>query len=232
MVRDWPNPDTVDWMVGSDSDTQYSCPLFRKIVSNGDKLERVGKDTLPLHFAKSSNTTPCISTYDVRMEECPHQLQCHGSRDHLHDDHLLSQLFITQTSVAVMTSPQQVGTLSRLDRTGTRTSRCSIKYEPDHGPPGCPPLCHKSNTERVVVALLFGALIIIFLTLVLSLIYLRETQQQQEYSHSLVHYNSDNRPLTTEERLIQWGAANNVKIKASIVFIGDISNKTNVITQL
>ena len=62
----------------------------------------------------------------------------------------------------------------------TRASRCSLKYEQD-SPPGCPPLCHKSNTERVVVALLFGALIIIFLTLVLSLIYLRETQQQQEY---------------------------------------------------
>merc|ERR1719348_2353984 len=80
------------------------------------------------------------------MEECPHRLQCHSSQDHL-EDHLLSNLFITQTSVAVMTSPQQISTLPRinLDRrqsTMTRASRCSLKYEQD-SPPGCPPLCHK-----------------------------------------------------------------------------------------
>ena len=68
-------------------------------------------------------------------------------------------------------------------------------------------MCQKSHTERVVVALLLGALIIIFLTLVLSLVYLRESSQHQ-YSQTL-HY----RPGDTEQRLLQWGAANNVKIK-------------------
>ena len=95
---------------------------------------------------------------------------------------------------------------------GLERSRCSVKYEAEPGCGECHTLGHKSHTERVVVALLFGALIIIFLTLVLSLVYLRETQQQQQYSHSLVHYSQD-RELSTEERLVQWGAANNVKIK-------------------
>ena len=99
-------------------------------------------------------------------------------------------MFITQTSVAVMTSPQQMtGTMGTLSRSRPCLDTHSVKYEPEAGcGPECQPLCHKSNTERVVVALLFGALIIIFLTLVLSLVYLRETQQQQQYSHSLVHF--------------------------------------------
>merc|ERR1719500_813483 len=45
-------------------------------------------------------------------------------------------------------------------------------------PPCCGPLCRKSQAERVVVALLLGALLIIFLTVILSLVYLRETTTQ------------------------------------------------------
>ena len=174
-------------MVGLEFDTsnKYSCPLLRSFVANGDKLEDAEEGGGKLGYPHPH----CIASVDLNMDECPHQhRQVHPhSRDHVHDDHLLSQLFITQTSVAVMTSPQQVASVGTLSRS---RSRHSVKYEPDPGcgGPECPPLCHKTNTERVVVALLFGALIIIFLTLVLSLVYLRETQQQQQYSHSLVHF--------------------------------------------
>ena len=212
-------------MVGLEFDTsnKYSCPLLSSFVINGDKLEDAEEGA-----GKIGYTKPHIASVDVNMEECPHQhhqLHPHtNSRDHIHDDHLLSQLFITQTSVAVMTSPQQVGSMGTLSRSRSRPclDTHSVKYEADPGCVECQPLCHKSNTERVVVALLFGALIIIFLTLVLSLVYLRETQQQQQYTHSLVHYNTADRKLTTEERLIQWGAANNVKIKASMVNLENV----------
>ena len=114
-------------------------------------------------------------------------------------------LFITQTSVAVMTSPSPLAPHTRLD------PRQSVKCEEAEAAcppcPPCPRVCQKSHTERVVVALLLGALIIIFLTLVLSLVYLRESSQQQQYSQTMV-YSSDR-----EERLLQWGAANNVRIK-------------------
>lgn len=157
---------------------------------------------------------------ELRMD-CPH-LQLHRSRDQLQDDpSLLSQLFITQTSVAVMASP-----LTGPSRLGPELerSRCSLKYtecgrEVGLGQlGGCRDLravATKSGTERVVVALLLGALIIIFLTLVLSLVYLRETQHQQHWADTtaLVTHNKQDRQLTTEERLLQWGAANNVKIK-------------------
>ena len=109
------------------------------------------------------------------------------------DEALLSKLFVTQTSVAVMTSP---GSGPGLER-----NRCSVKYETEAGCGECGPLGQKSHTERVVVALLFGALIIIFLTLVLSLVYLRETQQQQQ-QYSFTRYSQD-RQLSTEERLVQ-----------------------------
>ena len=120
-------------------------------------------------------------------------------------------LFITQTSVAVMTSPSPLSHHTRLD-SRLATSRSSMKYEeteevcPSSCPSSCPGMCQKSHTERVVVALLLGALIIIFLTLVLSLVYLRESRQQQQYSQTMIY-------ADREERLVQWGAANNVKIK-------------------
>ena len=84
---------------------------------------------------------------------------------------------------------------------GLERNRCSVKYETEAGCGECGPLGQKSHTERVVVALLFGALIIIFLTLVLSLVYLRETQQQQQ-QYSFTRYSQD-RQLSTEERLVQ-----------------------------
>ena len=114
-------------------------------------------------------------------------------------------LFITQTSVAVMTSPSPHAHQTRLD-SRLATSRSSMKYEAEEVCPSCPRMCQKSHTERVVVALLLGALIIIFLTLVLSLVYLRESSQQQQYSQTMIY-------ADREERLVQWGAANNVKIK-------------------
>ena len=86
-----------------------------------------------------------------------------------------------------------------------------MKYEAEPGCGECAPLGHKSHTERVVVALLFGALIIIFLTLVLSLVYLRESQQQQQYSHSLVHFSQEQccnetiRIVSSEYRIVLFG---------------------------
>merc|ERR1719412_3172853 len=99
--------------------------------------------------------------------ECPH-LQLHRSRDQLQDDpSLLSQLFITQTSVAVMTSPL-TGPSRQLGPEVER-SRCSLKYTECGREVGLGrdlrAVATKSGTERVVVALLLGALIIIFLTL-------------------------------------------------------------------
>lgn len=72
-----------------------------------------------------------------------------------------------------------------------------------------------------------GALIIIFLTLVLSLVYLRESQQQHQ---SLIQYNAGqaNSQLSSEERLIRWGAANNVKIKAIKTII---EHRDNILLQ-
>ena len=124
----------------------------------------------------------------------------------------LGGLFITQTSVAVMTSPQ-----TRLDPR-LAASRSSVKCEAEEVscssscPSSCPGMCQKSHTERVVVALLLGALIIIFLTLVLSLVYLRESSQHQQYSQTRIFTSERGGPvLDREERLVQWGAANNVK---------------------
>ena len=65
----------------------------------------------------------------------------------------------------------------------------------------CPRMCQKSHTERVVVALLLGALIIIFLTLVLSLIYLRETSQQHQYSQTMI-YSNNKLPIDNEQRWV------------------------------
>ena len=167
-------------MVGVDREVRYSCPLLSKIVHNGDGAERENRgQSCGLHSHPRT----------LRMEaDCPHSHQLRQTREHgIHDEALLSQLFITQTSVAVMTSPGSQGHQRGLGP-GLERSRCSVKYEAEPGCGECAPLGHKSHTERVVVALLFGALIIIFLTLVLSLVYLRETQQQQQYSHSLVHF--------------------------------------------
>ena len=124
---------------------------------------------------------------------------------------LLGGLFITQTSVSVMTSPLAQQPQSSL---GSRLgSRCSVKYEAEEVCGDCSRMCQKSHTERVVVALLLGALIIIFLTLVLSLVYLRETSQQQQYSRTVQYSTAVQGPVDTEQRLLQWAAANNVKIK-------------------
>ena len=124
---------------------------------------------------------------------------------------LLSKLFVTQTSVAVMTSP---GSGPGLER-----NRCSVKYETEAGCGECGPLGQKSHTERVVVALLFGALIIIFLTLVLSLVYLRETQQQQQ-QYSFTRYSQD-RQLSTEERLVQVRNSElGIKLKSICLSLG------------
>ena len=80
---------------------------------------------------------------------------------------------------------------------------------------------------------------------VLSLVYLRETQHQQHWADTTalvthnkqdryrgtgvqgywgagVHVDCCYRQLTTEERLLQWGAANNVKIKVSSVTVVSI----------
>ena len=124
-------------------------------------------------------------------------------------------LFITQTSVAVMSSPSSLAHQTRLDPR-LATSRTSMKYEEEEeeacpscpSSSSCPRMCQKSHTERVVVALLLGALIIIFMTLVLSLVYLRESSQQQQYSQTMIYSERER-----EERLVQWAAANNVKIK-------------------
>ena len=127
------------------------------------------------------------------------------------DEALLSKLFVTQTSVAVMTSP---GSGPGLER-----NRCSVKYETEAGCGECGPLGQKSHTERVVVALLFGALIIIFLTLVLSLVYLRETQQQQQ-QYSFTRYSQD-RQLSTEERLVQVRNSElGIKLKSICLSLG------------
>ena len=196
---------------------KYSCPLLTQLSShsNGD-ITRAGSRNALDH---------------ERMLDCPHQRHCHPD-----NDHLLSQLFISQTSVAVMTpGGQQVRPGHYDDCDGNillqqpltrhrQSSGCSsIKYEPD---PDCPSICHKSNTEKVVVALLMGALVIIFLTLVLSLVYLRESQQQHQ---SLIQYSAGaNSQLSTEERLIRWGAANNVKIKAIKTII---EHRDNILLQ-
>ena len=85
-------------MVGVDREVRYSCPLLSKIVHNGDRVERETGSQTGLHSHPRT----------LRMEaECPHSHQLLQSREHLgiHDEALLSQLFITQTSVAVMTSP-------------------------------------------------------------------------------------------------------------------------------
>ena len=66
---------------------KYSCPLLSKLSShnNGDTaVSRAGSRSGLDHDTE-------------RMLDCPHHLQRHP------DDHLLSQLFISQTSVAVMT---------------------------------------------------------------------------------------------------------------------------------
>ena len=124
-------------------------------------------------------------------------------------------LFITQTSVAVMTSPSSLTHQTRLD-SRLATSRSSMKYEAEEvcpSCPSCPRMCQKSHTERVVVALLLGALIIIFLTLVLSLVYLRESSQQQQYSQTMIYTEQTSGVVDREERLVQWAAANDLKIK-------------------
>ena len=127
------------------------------------------------------------------------------------DEALLSKLFVTQTSVAVMTSPGS--------GPGVERNRCSVKYETEAGCGECGPLGQKSHTERVVVALLFGALIIIFLTLVLSLVYLRETQQQQQ-QYSFTRYSQD-RQLSTEERLVQVRNSElGIKLKSICLSLG------------
>ena len=77
-------------MVGVDSEVRYSCPLLSKIVHNGDRVERVqssGLQSLPRTRER------------LRMEaECPHSHQLLQAREHqgIHDEALLSQLFITQ----------------------------------------------------------------------------------------------------------------------------------------
>ena len=121
---------------------------------------------------------------------------------------MLSQLFITQTSVAVMTSPTTVQT--------------PLHHQDNIFPPKytqrkscCDLWCHKSSTERIVVALLLGALLIIFLTVILSLVYLRETTNQ----HYSLLYTGDTDIKTSEERLAQWGAIHNVKIKVRMFLI-------------
>ena len=83
----------------------------------------------------------------------------------------------------------------------TVTCRCSVKYEAEEVCGDCPRMCQKSHTERVVVALLLGALIIIFLTLVLSLIYLRETSQQHQYSQTMI-YSNNKLPIDNEQRWV------------------------------
>ena len=163
-------------------------------------FERVGgKYSCPL-FGELSTNEPSVDHAEDKMlvTQCPHH----------HDDHLLNQLFITQTSVSVMASPGQQQQQQQHQQQQAKIilvknifnckhfqfrhggSRCSIKYEPE---PNCPSPCDKSNTEKVVVALLMGALIIIFLTLALSLVYLRESQQQHQ---SLIQYTSGDRTLT------------------------------------
>ena len=71
--------------------------------------------------------------------------------------------------------------------------------------------------------------------------YLRETQHQQHWADTTalvthnkqdryrgtgvqqeVHVDCYYRQLTTEERLLQWGAANNVKIKVSRVTLSQL----------
>ena len=76
-------------MVGVDSEVRYSCPLLSKIVHNGDRVERA-QSSLPR------------SRERLRMEaECPHSHQLLQAREHqgIHDEALLSQLFITQVVV-------------------------------------------------------------------------------------------------------------------------------------
>ena len=77
-------------MVGVDSEVRYSCPLLSKIVHNGDRVER----------AQSSGLQSLPRTRErLRMEaECPHSHQLLQAREHqgIHDEALLSQLFITQ----------------------------------------------------------------------------------------------------------------------------------------
>ena len=79
-------------MVGVDSEVRYSCPLLSKIVHNGDRVERT----------QSSLQSLPRSRERLRMEaECPHSHQLLQAREHqgIHDEALLSQLFITQVVV-------------------------------------------------------------------------------------------------------------------------------------
>ena len=64
-------------MVGVDSDERYSCPLFSKIVHNGDGVER-GRPSHPRTRDRSA----------LRMAAaCPHSHQLHQSIEHgLHDE--------------------------------------------------------------------------------------------------------------------------------------------------
>lgn len=68
---------------GGGSGGKYSCPLLGKLSSQNGAGISVSRAELD-HDRE-------------RMLDCPHHLQRHP------DDHLLSQLFISQTSVAVMT---------------------------------------------------------------------------------------------------------------------------------
>ena len=87
-------------MVGVDSEVRYSCPLLSKIVHNGDRVERA-QSSLPR------------SRERLRMEaECPHSHQLLQAREHqgIHDEALLSQLFITQVVLSRIVKFNQIST--------------------------------------------------------------------------------------------------------------------------